>query len=293
MQGVPITFTSDNVTAATIDSVSANPITVVTTATVGGHNPGTAHILASATDGTTTVNSAQSTLTVDGPSLSINDVTLNEGNAGTTIFAFTVSLNQPAPKGGLTFGIATQDGTATVADNDYQGRILTGQTIPTGQQNYAFDVAVNGDLKIENNETFFVNITNVNGASVNRGQAVGTIVNDDIPRLTVSDFTAKEGDVGSTLFTFTVSSTLAAPAGGITFDIATHDNTATTAAGDYNAHALTGQVIPAGQQSYVFSVSVNGDTLVEPDESFFVDISNVSGGSVLRGQGVGTILNDD
>src|SRR5881398_1646891 len=94
------------------DSVSTNPITVVTTATVSGHNPGAAHIHASATDATTTVNSAQSTLAVDGPSLSINDVRLNEGNAGTTIFTFIVSLNQPAPKGGLTFSIAAQDGTA-------------------------------------------------------------------------------------------------------------------------------------------------------------------------------------
>jgi hypothetical protein len=124
MKGAPITFSSDNVTAATIDSVSANPIAVVTTATVGGHNPGTARIRAAATDGTTTLNSAQSTLTVVGPSLSINDVSLNEGNAGTTIFTFTVALNQPAPKGGVSFSIATQDSTATVADNDYQPRIL-------------------------------------------------------------------------------------------------------------------------------------------------------------------------
>ncbi len=191
MKGVSITFTPDTVTAATIDSVSTNPITVVTTATVSGHNPGTARIRASATDGTTTVNSAQSTLTVVGPSLSINDVSLNEGNAGTTIFTFIVSLNQPAPKGGVTFSLATQDSTATVADNDYQARILTGQTIPTGQQSYTFDVAVNGDLKIESNETFFVNVTNVNGASLNRGQGVGTIVNDDIPMLSVDDVSTK------------------------------------------------------------------------------------------------------
>src|SRR6266568_2348779 len=293
MKGVPITFISDTITAATIDSVSTDPITVVTTATVSGHNPGAAHIHASATDGTTTVNSAQSALTVVGPSLSINDVSLNEGNAGTTIFTFIVGLNQPAPKGGVSFSLATQDSTATVADNDYQARILTGQTIPTGQQSYTFDVAVNGDLKIESNETFFVNVTNVNGASLNRGQGVGTTVNDDIPMLSVNDVSGQEGDSGSTLFTFTVSSTLPAPAGGIIFDVATHDNTATAASGDYVARSLTSQSIPAGQQSYTLSVIVNGDTLVESDESFFVNISNVSGGSVSRGQGVGTILNDD
>ena len=118
-------------------------------------------------------------------------------------------------------------------------------------------------------------------------------MNDDIPMLSVNDVSEKEGDSGSTLFMFTVSSALPAPAGGITFDIATHDNTATAASDDYVARSLTGQSIPAGQQSYTLSVIVNGDTLVESDESFFVNISNVSGGSVSRGQGVGTILNDD
>ncbi len=55
------------------------------------------------------------------PTLTINDVSLNEGNAGTTTFTFTVSSSAPAPAGGVTFDIATADNTATVADNDYRG----------------------------------------------------------------------------------------------------------------------------------------------------------------------------
>ena len=70
------------------------------------------------------------------PSLSINDVSLAEGDSGTTAFDFTVSLSAIAGPGGVTFDIATSDGTATVADNDYTARSLTGQTIPAGSSSY-------------------------------------------------------------------------------------------------------------------------------------------------------------
>lgn len=225
--------------------------------------------------------------------LTVNDVTLNEGNSGTTIFTFTVSLSRPAPAGGVTFDIATQDNTATVANNDYVARSLTGQSIAAGQQTYSFDVTVNGDLSIEATESFFVNVTNVSGALVADGQGVGTILNDDSPVLSINDISANEGNAGTTAFTFTVSSTLAAPAGGIIFDIATANGTATTAGGDYLARSLTSQKIPAGQTSYTFDVTVNGDTLFEPNETFFVNVTKVSGASLSDSQGVGTIQNDD
>lgn len=114
------------------------------------------------------------------PNLSINDVTLAEGNSGTTTFTFTVSLSAPAGAGGVTFDIATADGTATSAGNDYVARSLTGQTIAAGNSSYTFDVTVNGDTTPEPNETFFVNVTNVTGANVTDGQGQGTINNDDV-----------------------------------------------------------------------------------------------------------------
>ncbi|HYX28378.1 MAG TPA: Calx-beta domain-containing protein [Pyrinomonadaceae bacterium] len=293
MIGVPITFASDNTSVATIDSTTPNPSTGVVTANVGSHNPGTAHITASANDGTTTANSNQATLTVNGPALSINDVSVLEGNSGTTTFTFTVTLSQPAGPNGVKFDIATQDGTATTANNDYFGRTLTNQTIPNGAQTYSFDVTVNGDTAVEPNETFFVNVTNVSGASIAKSQAIGTIVNDDSPTLSINDVTANECDSGTTTFTFMVTTPIAAGPGGITFDIATADGTATSASGDYLARSLIAQTIPAGQSSYTFNVTVNGDTLVEPNETFFVNISNVSGATVNDAQGQGTIINDD
>jgi predicted extracellular nuclease len=119
------------------------------------------------------------------PALSINNVTVSEGNSGTTAATFTVSLTAPAGMGGVTFDIATQDGTATVSDSDYVGRSLTAQTIAEGGQTFGFTVTVNGDTNPEPNETFLVNVTNVTGATVANGQGVGTITNDDFASIPI------------------------------------------------------------------------------------------------------------
>jgi uncharacterized protein len=126
------------------------------------------------------------------PNLNINNVSLAEGNAGTTTFTFTVSLSSPAGAGGVTFDIATADGTAqddnpVAEDNDYVAKSLTGQTIPMGSSSYTFDVLVNGDMTSEANETFFVNVTSVTGANVTDGQGQGTITNDDVSVVPIHD----------------------------------------------------------------------------------------------------------
>ncbi len=226
--------------------------------------------------------------------LSINDVSLNEGDAGTTTFTFTVSLSAPAPAGGVTFDIATADGTAT-QPSDYTQKSLTSQTIPAGSSSYTFDVLVNGDTTPETNETFFVNVTNVTGtgATVTDGQGQGTIVNDDAaPNLTINDVSLNEGNAGTTTFTFTVSLSMPAPAGGVTFDIATADGTATQPS-DYTQKTLTSQTIPAGSSTYTFDVLVNGDTTPETDETFFVNVTNITNAIGTDTQGLGTIVNDD
>src|SRR5207248_2751634 len=227
----------------------------------------------------------------DLPALSVNDISLLEGDAGTKTFTFTISLSAPAPAT-VTFDIATQDGTATTADNDYVQRSLTAQTIAAGANSYTYDVTVNGDTVIEPNQNFSVNVSNASGATILDGQGTGTIQNDDSPVLSINDVSANEGDSGPTTFTFTVSLTQPAQTGGVTFDIATADGSA-IAGSDYLARSLTSQTIPAGQQLYSFDVTVNGDTLVEPNEAFLVNVTNVSGATVLDGQGQGTIQNDD
>jgi VCBS repeat-containing protein len=114
------------------------------------------------------------------------------------------------------------------------------------------------------------------------------------PDLTINDVSQSEGNSGTTTFTFTVSLSSPAQTGGVTFDIVTADNTATVADNDYQTNSLTGQSISAGNTTYTFNVLVNGDTTDEgADETFFVNVTNVTGANLVDGQGLGTIVNDD
>ncbi|MFF8802830.1 MULTISPECIES: ExeM/NucH family extracellular endonuclease [unclassified Methylobacterium] len=112
------------------------------------------------------------------PALSIADAQVIEGQTGTTDLTFTVSLSAPAPAGGVTFDLATADGSAQ-AGSDYVATALTGQTIAAGATSTTITVPVIGDRLFEAGETFALRVTNVVGATVADGAAVGTIVNDD------------------------------------------------------------------------------------------------------------------
>lgn len=113
------------------------------------------------------------------------------------------------------------------------------------------------------------------------------------PSLTISDVTRAEGNSGQTTFTFTVSLNSSAPTGGVTFDIATSDVTATDADNDYEPKSVTGVTINEGASTYQFNVEVNGDMSKEVNETFNVNVTNVTGANISDGQGAGTVLNDD
>lgn len=114
------------------------------------------------------------------PALSIADARVTEGDSGTTTLTFTVSLDKPALAGGVSFDIATADGSATAPD-DYLARTLTGQTIAQGASSASFAVTVNGDTRVEPDETLRVRVSNVAGATVGDGEAIGTILTDEMP----------------------------------------------------------------------------------------------------------------
>jgi hypothetical protein len=111
------------------------------------------------------------------------------------------------------------------------------------------------------------------------------------PTLTINDVTQVEGDTGTITFNFTVS--LSATA-NVTVQVDTADNTATIADSDYVA--IVGQTVTfssGGALTQTVSVTVNGDTNIEMDETFFVNLSVPSGASIADAQGVGTIVNND
>jgi hypothetical protein len=98
-----------------------------------------------------------------------------------------------------------------------------------------------------------------------------------------------EGNTGQKNFSFTVSLTDAQSV-PVTVDVATADLTAD--AGDYVGVSTTVTFEP-GQRTRTVIVKVLGDTVVEPDELFVVNLSNASGGLITNAQGTGIILNDD
>jgi len=116
--------------------------------------------------------------------------------------------------------------------------------------------------------------------------------NTQTPTLSVANITLPEGSSGTSNFTFTVTLSKAATT-AVTFDIATANGTATTANSDYTAKTLTGQTIPAGSTTYTFTVTVTGDTQAEADETFAVNLTNITGATPGSVSATGTITNDD
>ena len=111
-----------------------------------------------------------------------------------------------------------------------------------------------------------------------------------LPSISVADATVTEGNAGTVAAAFTV--TLSAPSTQpVTVDFATADGSA-TAGSDYVAASGT-LTFPPGSVSQVLTITVNGDTVPEPDETFVVNLSNPTNATIADGQGLGTIRNDD
>lgn len=272
-------------------TISSAGVVSGTTSDAPGNYPVTLRVTDSSTGPGTYFEVENYTLTVSSlPNLTINNVPANEGNAGTTSFSFTVSLSAPAGPGGVTFDIATANGTAT-ASVDYVASSLTSQTIPAGSSTYFFTVLGNGDLLNEPTETFFVNVTNVVNATVVDGQGVGTITNDDpLPSLSIDDVAVVEGNSGTVNAVFTV--TLNAASGQtVGVNYATADGAATQPA-DYTSTSGTLTFTP-GQTTRTITVPVIGDTVPEANESFVVNLSGATNATISDNQGQGTITNDD
>ena len=223
----------------------------------------------------------------DLPQITIADTRLKEGDSGQTNARFVVRLDSPSSEI-VTVRYATANGTAT-AGEDY--RQTTGRLIfQPGQTRQFINVPVFGDTNIEPDETFMVNLRRPQNAELARAQATGTIINDDFPQITIADTEIIEGDSDRTNARFVVR--LDNPSSErVVVNYATADGTA-TAGEDYRP--MTGRVVfSPGQTSQVINVPVLGDTKVEPDETFRVNLSRPQNATLGRRQAIGTILNDD
>lgn len=215
-----------------------------------------------------------------------------EGNSGESTATFEVRLSSPAAAP-VTVTYATADGTARVSDKDYRSQKGTIIFAP-GETAKQVSVPVIGDSKTESDETFSLGIVSATGASVDRGsKAVAfTILDDDTsPAISVNNVTLTEGDAGSAPITFTITLNKAWSQ-EITVAYATRDGSATVADSDYVAATGT-LTFAAGETSKTVSVTVNGDTKGESNETFSLVLSSPTNATLGKVEGVGQIRNDD
>jgi hypothetical protein len=227
-----------------------------------------------------------------------------EGHSGATAYTFTATLSA-AVQGGFNLAYTTNDGSATLADGDYLDN--DGSLSFTGTANEAktIIVNVNGDTKVEPNETFFVALGAISGTALGASLSTtgspqaGTVTNDDSAVITLSGGIAQnEGNAGTTAFTFTATLS-AAVQGGLTVAYATSEGTATIADNDFadNDGSLT--FTGAANEAKTITVQVTGDTKVEDNETFAVELGAISGTSlgaslsIVGSPQTGTISNDD
>jgi disulfide oxidoreductase YuzD len=223
--------------------------------------------------------------------VSINNVSLVEGNSGTKNFEFTVTRSgNVAATSSVNF--ATSDGTATLSNSDYASNSGT-LNFAASQTSNTVTILVNGDTTIESNETFNVNLSSCVSCIITDNQGIGTITNDDSsqPNITINDISLTEGNSGTKNFEFTV--TRSNNVGDISVNYSTSDNTANSPS-DYTSTPLsTLNFTNGGPLTQNINVIVKGDTAVEPNETFNVNLSSCVGCNISDNQGIGTIIDDD
>ena len=207
-----------------------------------------------------------------------------EGDDG--LKTLTMRYQLPAPVNlPISGNWQTVDGTATAADNDYVPASGT-WTIPAGQtQSNPVSVQVVGDRKVEINETFSIVASNVQNGTA-PPPIVLTLINDDVPAISVANVTVSEGNAGTTPMAFAVvlTSPIAVP---VEISYVTGNGT-----------ALAGEDFSRGRHAHLhcrrsradLTVNVLGDTAFEPDETLTLTVTPRGGAAVAA---TGTIVNDD
>ncbi len=226
------------------------------------------------------------------PELSIGDVSLLEGDSGTSVATFTVTLSAQSARP-VSVAAATADGTATSPeDYESQSAILSfaaGETVKT------LSVQLKGDWQDEPNELFVVTLSSPSNATISDAEGTGTIENDDPPMIIVEGVSVDEGDSGSTIAEVGVSLSRAF-ADPITIDYETSYSwvgaTATVGV-DYSRIASSTLTFQPGETSKTIPVEVIGDALDEPAEYFSVSFSNPSNARIFDTIATVAITDDD
>ncbi|MEM8816313.1 MAG: Calx-beta domain-containing protein [Pseudomonadota bacterium] len=213
------------------------------------------------------------------PTATPSNASVVEGDSGTQTMTFRVVLNTPVTND-VVIDYATADVTA-IAGEDYtaaSGRLR----IAAGDTQGQIAVDVSGDTDEEASEYFHMNLTQIAGdANLFAPRVTGTILDDDRVGPSIVEIRPAsifEGDSGTRELQIAVTAN-PAPAATLTVDYESRDVTA-LAGSDYDAASGT-LTFAAGETVQFITVPVYGDTFIEADEAFDVELSNLTGSGSL------------
>jgi CSLREA domain-containing protein len=219
------------------------------------------------------------------PAISIADVTVIEGNSGTSTATLAVTLTNPSSSL-VTVDWATNGNTAGSGSDFTSGSGTV--TFNPGQTSGAISVTIHGDTTVEGNENLFVNLTNPANGTIADAQATVTIADDDgTPSLTISNLAVDEG-AGTAAITV-----LLAPSSAQTVSVHASTGSGTAAAGaDYTTTSSVLTFAP-GETSQTFNVPIANDFVTEGAETFSVTLDTAVNAAIANGTATVTIVDDD
>lgn len=221
------------------------------------------------------------------PTVSIGDISVQEGNSGTQSATFTVTLSAASGRPVLvTYG--TVDDTAGPGDYVAQTGTLT---FAPGTTTRTVTITLTGDALDEVNETFQVSLVSAEGASLADTIGVCTIYdNDAAPSLSVSDVQVSESSANVVEAHFTVS--LSAASGQEVTVVYQAVSGAALEMYDYAATEGTLTFAP-GVTSQAITVLVMPDAVDELAETFAVRLSSPTNSTIADAVGTAEILDDN
>jgi predicted extracellular nuclease len=233
----------------------------------------------------------------------LSGVLANQSNGfGAASFAIT-GIQNGDTGGTQPDGIALVNGSTVVQFLSYEGSFtasggpaggLTSTNIGIFQ---AGNEAIGSSLQLTGSGSAYADFTwaattDDSPGTINAGQSFGGPPPGE--SVSVNDVSVAEGNAGTSLLTFTVTRT--GNTGAFTIDFATANGTA-TAGSDFTATSGTLTFAAGGALSQTVSVTINGDTAFETNETFTLALSNLSNTagttSLADGSGTGTLTNDD
>ena len=257
------------------------------------NNDGKDDVLVTQTNGS--VGMLLNNFTTSQPCLSVNDVSITEGDTGTTNAIFAVTLSAASAQtvrvnyfASTAFFFAF--GPGATRDVDYENVPGTVTFLP-GETTQTISIPVKGDINDEPDQLFFVTLTTPINAAIGDGRGVGNIIdNDPVPIITINDVSVVEGTQVQSVAKFTVSLNAASEKDvSVQFELQPGTASPNTDYGNFSSTVN----FPIGVVSQTITVGIAQDNVFETDETFFVNLGNAVNATIGDALGQGTIVNDD